>query len=138
MWHALIKHPHAEGFRQAAKLKYKALKSKETFKIVKQPLHANPLPLKWVFSYKFDQKGYLTKYKAHICVRGDRQPIGLQETYAATLVFRVFRALMALTVVFGLSAKQLNAVNTFLNADLDEEVFCYFLEGFKGDTNSCL
>jgi len=71
-WCALAKHPHAKEFRQAAKLKYEALKSKETFKIVKQPSHANPLPLKWVFSYKFNQKGYLTKYKACICVRGDR------------------------------------------------------------------
>src|SRR5205814_932149 len=98
----------------------------------------NLLPLKWVFTYKFDQEGYLTKYKARICVREDCQPISLQETYAATLAFRVFRVLMALTVVFGLSAEQLDTVNAFLNADLDKEVFCCFPEGFKGDPNSCL
>ena len=86
-WHALKKHPYAEGFRSAARLEYEALKLKGTFKIIQRPLHTNPLLLKWVFIYKFDQKGYLTKYKVHICVRGDRQPIGLQETYAATLVF---------------------------------------------------
>src|SRR3954453_7717216 len=78
------------------------------------------------------------KYKAHICVRGDRQLISLQETYAATLAFRVFCALMALTAAFDLTAEQLDAVNAFLNAKLDEEIFCYYPEGFEGDPNSCL
>ena len=45
---------------------------------------------------------------------------------------------MALTAAFGLTAEQLDAVNAFLNADLDEEVFCWFPEGFEGDPNSCL
>ena len=45
---------------------------------------------------------------------------------------------MALTAAFGLMAEQLDAVNAFLNADLDEEVFCWFPEGFEEDTNSCL
>jgi len=33
-WHALMKHPHAKGFRSAARLEYEALKSKGTFKII--------------------------------------------------------------------------------------------------------
>ena len=122
----------------AAKLEYKALKSKNTFRIVKQSSQSKPLPLKWHFTYKFDQEGYLTKYKACICVRGDLQPISLQETYAATLAFRVFRALMALTAAFGLIAEQLDAVSAFLNAKLDEEVYVQFSEGFEEDPNSCL
>jgi hypothetical protein len=137
-WHDLEKHPHAEGFRQAAKLEYDALRSKNTFEIVRKPPDVKPLPLKWVFHYKFDQKGYLTKYKARICVRGDRQPVSIQETYAATLAFRVFRALMALTAAFGLMAEQLDTVNAFLNAKLDELVYCYFPEGFEGDFDCCL
>lgn len=137
-WRALLKHPHAEGFKHAAKLEYEALKSKDTFKIIRRPPHSNPLPLKWVFLYKFNQEGYLVKYKARICVRGDLQPISLQETYAATLAFRVFRALMALAAAFGLKAEQLDAVNAFLNAELDEKVHCRFPEGFEGDPNDCL
>jgi len=96
------------------------------------------LPLKWIFTYKFDKEGYFMKYKACICVRGDLQPLSLQETYAATLAFRVFQALMALTAAFGLEAEQLDAVNAFLNAALDEEVYCYFLEGYEEDPNYCL
>ena len=29
------------------------------------------LPLIWVFKYKLNNKGYLKKYKARICVQGD-------------------------------------------------------------------
>ncbi len=137
-WRALTKHSHAEGFRQAAKLEYEALKSKDTFRIIKQSPQSKPLPLKWHFTYKFDQEGYLMKYKARICVRGDLQPIGLQETYAATLAFRVFRALMALSAAFGLIAEQLDAVTAFLNAKLDEVVYVRFPEGFEEDSTSCL
>ena len=119
-------------------LEYEALQVKDTFEMIQRPPYVKPLPLKQVFAYKFDKAGYLTKYKAHICVRGDCQPISLQETYAVTLVFRVFHALIALTAAFDLTAEQLNTVNAFLNAELDKEVFCHFLERFKGDPNCCL
>ena len=105
LWHTLIKHPHAEGFRQAAKLEYEALQVKDTFKMIQQPPNVNLLLLKWVFTYKFNKEGYLTKYKACICMKGDCQPISIQETYAAMLAFRVFRALMALTAAFNLTAE---------------------------------
>jgi hypothetical protein len=32
---------------------------------------SKPLPLMWVFTYKFDVDGYLLKYKARLVVRGD-------------------------------------------------------------------
>ena len=55
-----------------------------------------------------------------------------------TLAFRVFHVLIALIAAFDLTTKQLNIVNTFLNAKLDEKVFCYFPEEFEGDPNYCL
>ena len=37
-WHALLKHPHAEGFKQAAKLEHEALKTTNTVKVVPRPV----------------------------------------------------------------------------------------------------
>jgi hypothetical protein len=37
-------------------------------------------PLTWVFTYKLDTNSYLTKFKAHICVRGDLQSKSNKET----------------------------------------------------------
>jgi hypothetical protein len=58
------------------------------------------IPLKWVFTYKNDSDGYLTKYKARIVVRGDLQDADPQDVYAATLASKVFRVLMALVAAF--------------------------------------
>ena len=54
-----------------------------------------------------------------------------QDTAAATLAIRVFRALMAITASFKLKAKQYDAVNAFINSAMDEEVFVDCPEGIK-------
>jgi hypothetical protein len=64
-------------------------------------------------------------------VRGDLQPFNNQENYAATLVAKVFRSLMAITAVFDLEAVQLDAISAFTKRTLDEEVYTYMPEGFK-------
>ena len=89
------------------------------------------LLLLWVFTYKFDTDGYLFKFKARICVRGDLQRLDDPTTYAATLAARTFRALMAVTAAFDLETRHLDAVNAFLNSSLDETIYCYFPDGFK-------
>ena len=134
---AVRKHPHAEGFLQAAQAEYDALLSKSTFKIMPTPSNVRPIPMKWVFSYKFDEGGYLVKYKARICVRGDKQDPSDEETYAATLTFHILRFLMALVTAFGLETYQLDAVNAFLNADMDEVVYCQLPEGYEVPGSCC-
>ena len=59
------------------------------------------MPLIWIFKYKFDTNGYLIKFKARLCVRGDLQDSNA-DNYASTLAVKVFRALMALTAAFDL------------------------------------
>jgi Reverse transcriptase (RNA-dependent DNA polymerase) len=88
-----------------------------------------PLPLLWVFKYKLDTDGFLTKFKARLCVRGDMQ-VTEKDTYAATLAARTFRALMAIAAAFDLEMEQYDAVNVFINSELDEEVLCLPPEGF--------
>jgi hypothetical protein len=89
------------------------------------------LPLIWVFTYKFDTDGFLIKFKARLCVRGDLQELTHQDTYAATLAARTFRILMAITAAFDLEVRQYDAVNAFTNSVLDEVVYCKCPEGFE-------
>ena len=90
----------------------------------------------WTFVYKYDTEGYLTKYKSRIVARGDLQRNGLQDTYAATLFAKTFRAMMAIAAYFGLEAYQWDIKNAFVNAVMDEEVFVEFPDGFKQPTQS--
>jgi hypothetical protein len=121
VWQDLINHAHADGFRCAAKKELDELNRRNTWKIIDRwsiDRTIKPLPLKWVFTYKFDKDGYLDRYKARICVRGDLQPPTEKDKYAATLAARIFRALIAIMARFGLKAVQLDAVNAFINARL--------------------
>jgi hypothetical protein len=133
-WRAMLKHPHGDGFRKAAQLEFEAIEGRGTWEIVdKSTVNQKIIPLKWVFTYKNDSDGYLTKYKARIVVRGDLQDADPQDVYAATLASKVFRLLMALVAAFHLETRQLDAVNAFLNAHNDEPVYCQMPDGYRLD-----
>jgi hypothetical protein len=91
----MIKHPHSEDFRKAAQLEFGTIDQKGTWELVNRPEKVEVISLKWVFTYKTDPNGYLTKYKARIVIRGDLQnSTTAQDVYATTLASKVFRVLM--------------------------------------------
>ncbi|XP_044718854.1 reverse transcriptase (RNA-dependent DNA polymerase) domain-containing protein [Hirsutella rhossiliensis] len=119
-------HRFGPQFREGAHAEWKALQQRGTFRAVpRDQVTGKLLPLTWVFKYKFDKHGFLTKFKARLCVRGDLQQLGDKDTYAATLAGRSFRILMAITAKFDLETRQLDAVNAFTNALLEDEEEVY-------------
>jgi Reverse transcriptase (RNA-dependent DNA polymerase) len=131
-WKELQGHTFKAEFIEATKKEWDNLSAMRTVQIVKRnDAKSKPLPLTWVFKYKYDKHGFLTKFKARICVRGDLQPPSEKDTYAATLAAKSFRILMALAARWDLQLKQLDAVNAFPNSPLDEEVYIELPDGFK-------
>ncbi|EED15707.1 reverse transcriptase family protein [Talaromyces stipitatus ATCC 10500] len=130
-WIGVKRHRFARQFEEAGRTEMESLKRKGTFEVVDRPEGKQILPLTWVFKYKSDKFRKIAKFKARICVRGDLQKGMDLETRAATLAARIFRMMMALAAVFDLEIVQLDAVNAFVNSDLDEEVYVYFLDGFR-------
>lgn len=130
-WTGALRHQFAKQFIQAARDEFDSLKKKGTFEVVPKKQGMQILPLTWVFKYKFDKFGKLAKFKARICVRGDLQAPNDLATRAATLAARIFRTIIALAAVFDLEIVQYDAVNAFVNSELDEEVYTYFPDGFK-------
>ncbi len=71
-------------------------------------------------------------------MRGDLQRNSVfTDNYAATLVARTYRELMAITAAFHLEAHQFDTVNAFTNNALDEIVHCDYPNGFK-ENGKCL
>ena len=132
-WKDMLSHPHKAGFLAAAEREFRDLESAQTFKPtpISQIGTARPIPVRWVFTYKFDEDDYLNKYKARLVVRGDMQRDSLfEETYAGTLAASVFRFLMAIACYFDLEIKQFDAKNAFSQAFLDELIYIHYPEGF--------
>ncbi|KAI0997575.1 hypothetical protein K3495_g10612 [Podosphaera aphanis] len=125
----LDSHEFGSQFRHASMLELNAL-SQKTFEIISS-YDGYRLPLKWVWTYKFDANGFLIKFKACLCVRRDLQLPSISETYAATLAMKTFRAIMAITCAFGLETRQYDLVNAFCNAHLSNPVHCAMPPGFE-------
>ena len=80
------------NFKNAATKKYDSLVHWGVFQPVScWNTSSKLLPLKWVFTYKFDTDGFLQKFKARICICGDLQRRSLyKDNYAATLAAKMF------------------------------------------------
>ena len=86
----------------------------------------------WVHLYKYNKHGVFQKCKARLVVRGDQQAkSGAQETYAATLAGRSFRALIAIAARFDLELLQYDAVNAFVHAKLLDLMLIRLPPGFR-------
>jgi hypothetical protein len=84
----------------------------------------------WVFTYKTDKHGMLQNCKARLVVYGNQQKPGDLLTRATTLAATSFRTLMTIAAKFDLETIQLNAINAFMNAELDELVYMCTPPGF--------
>lgn len=134
----LHNHPYGEQFKEACRVELRNLIKKRTWAMIRKEAaeidNTQLLPLKWVFTYKFDEDGFLLKCKARICVRGDLQDEGLDDTYAATLAAKSFRVAMSIAARFNLEVKQFDVTNAFLNSDIKKDqgrVFCKLPDGYE-------
>ena len=123
-------HPLWPSIDTAIQKEYASIQDQEVFELLPQDPQRKPIPLKWVFSYKFNSEGYLVKVKARLCVRGDKQEVSELDTYAATLAAETMRFLLAIAAYFDLEMRQFDAVAAFLNCPLDETVHCRPPAGF--------
>ena len=126
--HDLKKHPLAEWFLKAEKEHLESHNTMDSWTEIsredQQARGRQVLDCMWVYTYKFNTQGALARVKARLVVRGDQQRRNFaDENYAATLAVRSFRTVLALAARFNLELKQFDAVNAFVNAELDEDIF---------------
>jgi len=91
----------------------------------KVPEGTNVLPLTWVFKLKRYPDGWPRKFKARLCVRGDKQVEGIDyfEKYAPVVSWTTVRMLLTLTVREKLVTCLVDFTNAFAQATLAESVY---------------
>ena len=90
------------------------------------------LDCRWVYVYKFNKYSRFVKAKARLVVRGNQQlREATKNNYVATLISRSFRIVIAIATRFNLKLLQFNAINAFVNVDLDEDIFIRILPGYR-------
>ncbi|RYO96289.1 hypothetical protein DL764_007496 [Monosporascus ibericus] len=120
LWKDLEKHPLGNAFKEDAKRKIEALIERGVWKEIPiAQAKSTLIPLKWVFTYKFDKYGWLERCKSRICERGDLQEADwIISTYAATLAARSFRTAMAVAAESDLEVRQLCMTPVALRAKM--------------------
>ena len=84
---------------------------------------SNVLDTTWAYKTKQYPDGWIHKYKARICVRGDKQEHGYDyfDTYAPVVRWNTVRLLLILTATLGLATNQVNYTLAFVQAKLDDK-----------------
>ncbi|GJY44250.1 zinc finger, CCHC-type containing protein [Tanacetum coccineum] len=103
-----------------------------TWVISDLPPGCKPLGSKWIFKRKMKVDGTIDKFKARLVIQGFRQKEGINyfDTYAPIARITTIRLLLALASIHNLVIHRMDVKTTFLNGDLEEEVYKKQLEGF--------
>ncbi|GJW28120.1 zinc finger, CCHC-type containing protein, partial [Tanacetum coccineum] len=101
------------------------------------PPGCKPLGCKWIFKRKMKVDGTINKFKARLVIQGFRKKEGIDyfDTYALVTRITTIRLLLALEAIHNPVIHQMDVKTSFLNGDLEEEVYMKQSEGFVMPVN---
>nr|GEY78464.1 zinc finger, CCHC-type [Tanacetum cinerariifolium] len=96
------------------------------------PPDCKPLGCKWIFKKKTKIDGTIDKFKARLVIQGFRQKEGIDcfDTYAPVARIFTVRLLIALAATHNLVIHQTDVKTTFLDGDLEVEIYMKKPDGF--------
>ncbi|GKA05768.1 zinc finger, CCHC-type containing protein [Tanacetum coccineum] len=96
------------------------------------PSGCKPLGCKWIFKRKMKIDGTIENFKVRLVIQGFRQKSRIEyfDTYALVTRISTIRLLITLALIHNLIIHQMDVKTTFLNGELDEEVYMKQPQGF--------
>ncbi len=122
----------AKKWEMAMQEEYDSLVVNNTWSLVPLPKGRKPISSKWVFKIKHRVDGEVERYKARLVARGFTQTFGVDynETFAPIAKFVSICCILALTAIVDMEIHQMDVKTTFLNGDLEKEIYMEQPEGF--------
>nr|GEX67819.1 copia protein [Tanacetum cinerariifolium] len=104
----------------------------QVWELVPQPDCVMIISLKWIYKVKLDEYGDVLKNKARLAAKGYRQEEGIdfKESFAPVARIEAIRIFIANAANKNMTIYQMVVKTTFLNGELNEEVYVSQLEGF--------
>ena len=125
--------PDAEYWKDAVRSEMDSITANGTWEITDKPLGCKPVGCKWVFKIKLKPDGTIEKkYKARLVAKGYTQKEGEDffDTYSPVARLTTIRMLLSLAASHGFLIHQMDVKTTFLNGELDEEIYMDQPDGF--------
>jgi hypothetical protein len=122
-WNEAMNGENSEGYWQACIKEYETLIKMEVWEVVERESWMNVIPSTWAFKCKRFPDGLVRKLKARFCARGDRQIEGVDffETYAPVVNWQTVRLMLVMSLLMGLSTRQVDYTAAFVHADIDKD-----------------
>ena len=123
--------PEAPYWKEAINDEVESTLQNHTWELVDLPPGSKPLGYKWIFKKKMKANGSIDKYKVRLVIKGYKQREGLDyfDTYSPVTRISSIRMLIAIAAIHNLEIHQMDVKTTFLNGDLDEEIYMEQPEG---------
>ncbi|GJT53186.1 zinc finger, CCHC-type containing protein [Tanacetum coccineum] len=108
-----------------------------TWVLVDLPPGCKPLGCKWIFKRKLKVDETIEKLKARLVIQGFKQKSRIYyfDTYALVARISTIRLLIAIASIHNLIIHQMDVKTTFLNGDLEDEVYMNQPQGFIVPSN---
>ena len=118
--------------KEGANSEIESIMQNHTWELVDLPLGSKPLWCKWIFKRKMKTDGSIDKYKARLVAKGYKQKEGLDyfDTYSPVMRIISIHMLIAIAALHNLEIHQMDVKTTFLNGDLNDEIYMDQPEGF--------
>ncbi len=126
----------AKKWEMAMQEEYDSLVVNNTWSLVPLPKGRKLISCKQVFKIKHGVDGEVERYKARLVARGFTQTFGVDynETFAHVTKFVSIRCILALATIEDMEIHQMDVKTTFLNGDLEEDIYMEQPEGFTQES----
>jgi Reverse transcriptase (RNA-dependent DNA polymerase) len=116
----------------------KALEQNKTWVIVKLSKGKKLVGCKLVYKIKYKSDGTIQRYKARLVAKGYTQTYSIDyyETFAPVTKMNTVRILFSIAVNHGCNLYQMNVKNTFLQGNLEEEIYINLPLGHEQEKSS--
>jgi hypothetical protein len=103
-----------------------------TWEVTDLPAGCKLVGCKWIFKRKRRPNGIIEKYKARLVAKGFTQKKDEDhfDTYSPVARLPMIRVLLALAAAYKLHVHQMDVKSTFLNGELEVEIYMQQPEGF--------
>ena len=127
-----IKSVDATFWKDAIHSELESIMANHTWELVELPRGCKTIGCKWVFKKKLKADGSIDKFKSRLVAKWYTQKEGIDyfDTYLPVTRLTTIRILIATASIHKLIVHQMDVKTTFLNGDLDEEIYMDQPEGF--------
>ena len=123
-WDEAMNGPNRAGYWDAMEKELEMLtKHHDAWEVVDHEPWMNVLPSMWAFKCKQFPLGLIYKLKARFCALGDHQIEGIDyfDTFSLVVNWTTVCLLLIMSIILGLSTKQVDCTAAFLHAPIDHD-----------------